>query len=507
MASTLTHSLLKKILKEHTVLCVYGVAEGGLYHQLKSWLKQEEHYLIFVEEDEEVFLQAKQLPLAKDPQVRLWFYKEGDQAIFSQIAWEFLFLKMAYVPLFEGRGVDFFKELEHFQNAATLLASDWRDRGEQVLRNLVHNMQFFQSAVCGDSLKDACRGIPAIICGAGPSLSTVAPHFADLKNHALLFAGGTAVNALNAQGILPHLSAYVDPHPPRDRFMAQQNFEIPCFYQNRFSSELLSAYHGQRIWMAGTGNYPIEEWLAASCGISIEEKDTGWTVATFCLHAALHLGCNPIFLAGMDFCCTPDAIYASGVRGEENREQLICLKDDEGNTWHSKRDWLMSGQWISETAAAHPDRTWINLSNGIPIQGIKKCDLSHAASAYLTRAFDIDAHLFSAIQQSKHLHIDQSKIGSITDELKNSFKHCLKYCDQLLTLWQKTFPQSPLATPEYALIEVDMDTEICSQHFLTPLWNMWRHPILRKLDHPLGQHLHRILFYKNALESIIQVLP
>lgn len=498
---------IKKIMQDHHVLCVYGAADCiTLYAECKSWLhREEDHYLIFIEEEEDVFLRAKQ-SLPQDAKIRLLYYQHGDEEIFAKIAWEFLFLKMAHVSFPESKGGEFFKGLNHFQNAVTLLASDWRDMGEKVLFNLVHNLPLLPSSRLGASLKGACKGIPAIVCGAGMSLDQIAPHLTHLKDHAILIAGGTAVNGLNAHGIIPHVCAYVDPNPPCDRFMAQKSYEAPCFYQSRFSSELLARIHGQRIWIAGSGNYPIEEWLSLACATEEMRCETGWTVANFSVFIALHLGCNPILLAGMDFCCSESAIYASGIAGEENREQLITIQDEMGKTRHTKRDWLMSSEWISTMAQVHADRIWINLSDGIPIQGMMRQDLSDVASAHLMQSTDIDAHLHSAMVQISSVSGDCEATRTRIDALKSSFEKCRSYCDTLLLAWQKTFPHSPMASSEYALIEVELDTEIAAQHFLAPLWDMWKYPILRKEVHPLGKHLHRILFYKNAIETAFKVI-
>src|SRR5690242_4253182 len=176
MAATLTIEL-KEILKECSVLCAYGAAEGPLYNACTAWLrKKEDHYLVFIEADEAAFLRAKEYPLARDPQVRLLFYSEGDQGIFSTIAWEFLFLKMAYLPSSDPKAAAFFQELASFEHGVTLLASDWKDMGERVCSNLLHNMEFLSSSLLGASLKGACSNMPAIICGAGASLDTLAPH-------------------------------------------------------------------------------------------------------------------------------------------------------------------------------------------------------------------------------------------------------------------------------------------------------------------------------------------
>jgi hypothetical protein len=508
MAPTLTSSIkdLKKILKTTDVLCVYGGAEGALYREIKSWLNDDEdRYVLFIDEDEHRFLQSKQLSLAQDPKVRIFYYAEGDEGIFSTIAWEFVFLKMSCLPSSDPRAALFFKQLEHFQHAATLLASDVRDMGEKVLSNLISNLPLLGGSIRGGLLKDACKNMPALICGAGPSLNTLIPILPVLKDCALILTAGTATAALNAQGIVPHLYAYLDPHPPRDRFLGQKTFETPLFYQSRFSSQLLSCAHGPRIWMSGTGNYPIEEWLEKECGIDVPRAESGWTVATFAVHIALHLGCNPIVLAGMDFCCHPDAIYASGLRGEENREQLISFEDEQGQLRHSKRDWLMSAAWIAEQVKAHPERHWINLSQGIQIKDVENKTIEQALAS-LDFSCDIEGHLFAALSQAKTVTVNAAQVQLCKDKLKSSFEQCTYLCDKLLSSWEMTFPHSPESSPEYALLDVDLETEAAAQYFLQPLWEMWKHSILRRESGSFGKVLHRLLFYKKAVETALKVL-
>lgn len=501
----MAHSL-KKILKTADVLCVYGGADGALYRDIKSWLNgDDDRYVIFVDDDEHRFLHSKQLALAKDPKVRLFYYAEGDEGIFPAIAWEFLFLKMSYVPSSAPRAAVFFKQLEHFHHAVTLLASDVRDMGERVLSNLAGNLPFLHGSLHGASLKDACKDMPILICGAGPSLNALIPALPAFKDRVLLLTAGTATAALNAQGIVPHLFAYLDPHPPRDRFLGQTTFETPLFYQSRFSSQLLSSVHGRRLWMSGTGNYPLEEWLEKECGIEAKRAESGWTVATFAVHIALHLGCNPILLAGMDFCCEPNAIYASGIRGEENKDQLISFEDEQGQLRHSKRDWLMSAEWIAEQVRAHPMRRWINLSQGIQIKNVENKTIDEGLAS-LDVSYDIEGHLFAALSQAESIAIEKEKMQLCKDTLKTSFIQCTQLCDKLLASWEKTFPHSPESSSEYALLEVDLDTEPAAQHFLHPLWEMWKHSILRRETQSFGKVLHRLLFYKKAVETALKVL-
>jgi hypothetical protein len=453
------------------VLCIYSAA--SLYESLCPWLSGEERTLVFIEEEEEMFLRAKQLPLAHDPKVRLFYHQKGSVELLRQIAWEFLYLKIGYFASSE-EGKAFFQELSTFQTAAFTLASDWSDRGEKVVYNLLRNAHY--SSLSGLSLKDACKGMPAIICGAGPSLNQAIPLLTELRDRAVIIAGGTAITALCASNVLPHFAASLDPDPPHARFLDQSCFETPFFYQSRFNAELLTTVHAQRIWMPGTGNYPLEQWLAGDPSAF----DSGWTVATFCLSIAVHLGCEPILLTGTDFCAEASAIYASGIQGEEHKIH--------GSTY-TKADWLMSAEWV---AACASKCTLINTCKGQP-------SFEEAAVRYLQKSWDIEGYLHSILTQAPRRITDASIRVRV---LQESFGKSLSLCDRLLDLWQKYFPGSPLEDPDYTLLEAQLEAEVSFPHFLRPLWDMWKAPILRKEAHPWARALHRHLFFKSTLENI-----
>ncbi len=478
-------------LEEIDALIAYGVGDGGLYRSLSSWLKKNENrFLIFIEEDEALFLKAKGWPLAKDPKVRLLFYKKGDVEIFQQIAWEFVFLRFGYSS---EQGEEFFAQLEHYHRGVDLLASDCEDMGVQVLSNALNNLAALPKSHLGQALEGKCAGIPAIVCGAGPSLNQAALMLAKLQDRAIMIAGGSAARALNAKGITPHVCAHIDPKPPYHRFLEQDCFEAPFFYQGRFCSDLLPLVQGPLMWMADGGSYPLEAWMAGECGVFAERFDAGWTAANFSIAIAAHLGCSPIILVGMDFSCGPDAIYASQIAGEENREELIEITKGE---LYSKRDWMMSAEWTSSFAKAHDQIEWINASaQGLDLPGIERRPLSedlfkiqHDISA-IVHSLTIDAPL------SEAKHVDQ-----VRKKLQKSFEKCLTLCDAMLKVWEKFYPHSPLEKGEYALLDTEMEQEICHRHFLLPLWNVWKRPILRASFHPLGQHIHRLLFFKKAIE-------
>lgn len=492
---------LKGKLEDFDVLCVFGVGNGALYRTLSPWLKKsDQRYLVFIEENEESFLNAKDTPLAEDPRVRLLYWKKGEEEIFQQIAWEFVFLRFGYAVLESSQAElaqHFFAQLEHYHRGVDLLASDCEDMGVKVLTNALANLQHFPRAKLGLALEGKCRGMTAIVCGAGPSLNQVVPVLATLKDKAVIIAGGSAVRALNVHGIQPHLCAYIDPEPPQSRFLAQDNFEIPFFYQGRVSHELLSKVHAPLIWMPDGGNYPLEGWLSAECGIFAEKFDGGWTVANFCAALTAHLGFSTVIFVGMDFSCGPEQIYAGNIPGEENQSALIEL---EKGKLYSKKDWLMSAEWMGSFTGCYPQTQWLNAtSQGIDIPGVMRKSLSECATL-LGQQWDISGITQTLVQAAPSLSVSSEKVAEVRKNVKKSFEKSAQLCDNMLKVWEKYYPHSPLEKGEYAVLDVEIEQEICYRYFLAPLWNVWKRPILRTSFHPLGQHLHRLLFFKKAIE-------
>jgi hypothetical protein len=493
--------LKAKKIEKIDVLFIFGVGDEILHRSLATWLKKEEgRFLIFIEEREEFFLNAKNFSLAKDPKVQIFYWQRGDEEIFQRIAWEFVFLRFGYalseLP-FRQAAQEFFIQLEHYHRGVDLLASDSEDIGLKVLTNAMKNLAALPGSRLGSTLEGKCTGIPAIVCGAGPSLDQVAPLLAGMKEKALIIAGGSSVRALSAHGINPHIFANIDPHPPYRRFLEQDCFEVPFFYQGRFCHSLLERVQGPLLWMPDSGSYPLETWLAAEVGVFAERFDGGWTVANFCTALAAHLGCNPIVFVGMDFSCGPNAIYASKIAGDENRDALIELVEDQ---LYSKRDWLMSAEWTASFAKKNDAIQWINASlGGIDLPGIQRREFSELIEA-MPGQIDMPGILHSLVAGASFSQVTSEKVGDVRKRVKESFEKCLEICEGMLRVWEKHYPNSPLEKGEYVILDVDLEQEICHRHFLLPLWNVWKRPILRSSFHPLGGHIHRLLFFKKAIE-------
>lgn len=478
-------------LSSEELICVYGIDDGALYRRLRSWLHREvSRFLIFLEEDETRFLEMKEAPWAKDPKVRLFFYQEGQEELFKEIAWEFLFLKFSFLEPSESneRGSVLFAKVEYYHRAIDLVASDYRDMGVQVLSNMVRNQRRWATAKMGQSLKGRCWGVPAIICGGGASLKEQMPLLNSLGDQALIFATGSASGMFSEQGVRPHGEVHFDPDPPRHRFLSRDVAEVLHIYQNRFSSKLLDLVHAPLCWMSEGENYPLEKWMKAQAGISAESFDGGWTAANFGVAMALLLGCRPIFLAGMEF---------SSPLQEEGMDRVLSYR--EGEVLYTKSDWIMSAEWLGTLAQGHPDIEWVNVTpRGLDIPGIRRESLEVAAT-HLGPPRDLAAMVHALVEGAEGISCSQG-VDAITKSLAQSYHRCQEACSRLLAAWEKHYPKSPMESGEYALALVDLEQEVVYQTTLEPMWQIWKRPILRMPDHPLSQHLHRVLFFKRVID-------
>lgn len=489
-----THSF-----SDTNVLCIYGVKDGKPYYEWKDWLdEKEERYLVFFEEEKESYSSLIATGILSDVKVRYFLLtKETEEEIFKQVGWEFVFLNFSYLNLKDKtRGEEIFAKMRHYQSGIRLLASDYSDFGSKVLGNLKVNVEKLSASKRGDLFWGKFTNVPAIICGAGPSLSNCLSEVKKLENRALLFAGGATLNVLSKNSIVPHFCANIDPDPPYERFLEQSLFEVPFFYQTRLSKKILQAVHAPLLWMSSSGGYPIENWVNEKAELDGDAFDGGWNVATFCLSIAAKMGCNPIILVGMDLCSSQGKLYAEGVEEQMYKEGLVKVLDKNGNTVYSKPDWVMAGEWISSFAAEHKDIKMINATDGgIPIKALVNKDLSSAVKEHLSNYFDLRGRIHSLMQEASSI----GKGGTQAfKDAEVSLKRCEEICKNLLDAFMQ---RNPIG----ARLELELEEEIAHQKILSPLWNIWKYVFLRHIkdnENGMSIDLNKWLFFQRALKEL-----
>lgn len=478
---------------EIKVLYIYGVGLGYYYEAALPWLKQnKDHTIIFLEEDPGILHRLLETDLGgnllRDPQVRLFFFQDlvEDKPLFNELSWAYVDLPFAVacLKLYEEVNSDGFSKLHHLISYAIVekrtFADEYLKYGVVFYRNFYVNLLELPSSYWGNGLFEQFENIPAIICGAGPSLNKNIDLLNGLKDKALIFAGSSSLSALIPKGIIPHFGAGVDPNRgqlPRIELAAP--YKIPFFYRSRLFNPALKAVTGPKLYLTGTGGYDVAEWFEQELGIEGKSLDEGHNIVNFCIEIAQALGCNPIILVGLDLAYTDQQHYADGIienlqltaedlkMNEDFANQPIIRNDINGKPVQTLWKWLTESEWISKYAKDNPEVTLINATEGgIGFEGVPNQTLKEVSEKWIANP-DLADQVGREINQHILSKITVERVQELMRKMQASLDRSIELIDKLMTetdlLVEKIKADLPypekLDTPQISLLETDIQDE------------------------------------------------
>ncbi|MBS0626895.1 MAG: DUF115 domain-containing protein [Verrucomicrobia bacterium] len=353
-----------------------------------------------------------------------------------------------------------------------LSASDYQDFGVKVFQNLYETKKRSFDGQSFYLMKNIFQNVPAVICGAGPSLEEKMSYLKQVENRGIIFAGGAALGLLGEGSVPIHIAAGIDPDPCYEKVLMQNAFEAPFFYQSRFSSSILQTVQGSLFQVPSNPGYPLESWLREG-----ECFDGGWTVSTFCAAMAIYFGCNPIIFVGVDL--------SDGI--EEGKE---CLK--------TQKDWILAGKWLEDLIAKNQDRSFYTTSEkGLFIEGLKKVSFSELFKENFLKQLDTNGlvHLLKSFWSPFDIYDDKMV------QIEKSLEKSLGYIDTLLHLFEKFYPKDPTEKGEFALNLLELQEEIAYQKILDPVWNIWQYPLYRQFKDSYARQVNQMIFFKKVLQE------
>jgi hypothetical protein len=138
--------------------------------------------------------------------------------------------------------------LEKIFQGVVMVAIEFQDFGVSTFHNVFQNILQTEKIRMVSDLFGQFKKMPAIICGAGPSLSRDIDQLKKWNSHALVFAGGATLESLSKHGVDIHFAATIDPNSQRSRFLQFTDFTTPFFVQFRMSKSIYRDIHGEKIW-------------------------------------------------------------------------------------------------------------------------------------------------------------------------------------------------------------------------------------------------------------------
>ncbi len=439
-------------LRHIKVLFVFGVGLGYAYEAALQWLRSNpDHYLVFLENDLEVIHCLLQTPrgttMLYDDQVWLSYLGESSKPALHLAAILFsprshTFSTLHYYQMTQSSTAQSIQEqLDVLMNGRKQTLAEYIS-SKTFYKNFFSNFALMPQAYLGNQLFGQFKDVPAIICGAGPSLAHSLPLLQTLKNRALIFAGGTAMNAVNTTGLLPHFGVGVDPNPAQfTRLIMNDAFETPYFYRNRMLNAALDLVQGDHLYISG-GAVKLVEWFENKLGIREEEIEGGHNVINFSLAIAYAMGCNPIIFVGVDLAYTDGLSYCPGLlnhplhekrryfQTKSIKDEVIIRCDVHGNPISTQIKWVTESLWFTTFAAHHPEVILINASNGgIGFEGIPHLPLDQVANSWLTREFDFNTIIHDKIQHATMPEqVTHEHITNLLQEFLQSLQRCYDAC-------------------------------------------------------------------------------
>jgi len=187
--------------------------------------------------------------------------------------------------------------------------------GKRWVKNIVANQHVLTDIPGIEPFADAFPAFPALVLAAGPSLDEIVPFLPELHKRCLIITVDTALRAVLRTGIEPDFVVVVDPqywnarhldfcHAPRACLVTEIGV-YPTVLRHPFQHRLLCS-----------SLYPLGYYLEKN----LDPKGrlgAGGSVATTALDFALHLGSQPIYIAGLDLSYPDYKTHFTGALFEE----------------------------------------------------------------------------------------------------------------------------------------------------------------------------------------------
>lgn len=485
-------------LSETKALFVFGIGSGAFYLCAKEWLEKERSHLIFIEDDLRAlhhFLGKKEATdLLQNPRVRITSFlfnpKEPDllNTFCEKLAWYYNFLTPTITALPShlkarpGRFHLLRDTLAHQFHYTKLYILHHGDLGGESLSCAYRNFLSAPNTPLGTDLFGKCAKIPALICGAGPSLEKQLPLLRSLQDKALIIATGSAISILDDAGIPFHLGLVVDFRLSLSRLSSLRPGYGKIFYQMRANPPLLSFLSPELLLLPENSIYPIETWLAEKLQLSSPYDLSGYTVGDISGKIASYLGCDPILFVGVDLAFTEKAYYAKSASFTDtlSKNELPCT-DIYGHPALTKPDWLLSSEKISELPYTFPDRTYLNATEGgIGFAPIPNLPLEEAIRTHLTQSWDLSSLLASLATCCSSVPFTKEQVEKLLFQTNESLARCEILLEgmllELLTILEEgkkeTNPALPLSE-KFKVLEQRLKKEETYGPFLKFYWEIF----------------------------------
>lgn len=480
------------------IIIVLGSCTNEMYATIYPWLeKNSSHCAIFLEDNLSYWMAFLHCCITaevlRNPQIITLFNHSGNYQELIPIGWRIVSKQFIIaVPPNSPNEENKKKQILEILESMRLIFAELRDFEIPSMRNLYYN--YLSDCEQGNyiDMKNSFRGVPAIICGTGNSLSKSYKSIRDNFSKSLIIAGGRCMNLLQSMFIPMHMGVALCPYVDWKDFTSVEASIVPLLYTGRLNFESQIWHHGMsRLILKGLP-YPIEDWLYNRNGSGFPDVDIGWDVICFATQLAYHFGCNPIVFVGVDH----SKGYAPEQKGNDNDTHCLNI---EGKYVVSQKDWIISSSWLNQFVKKNPDRRYIHVNDeGLLIPNMETISYSQINSILTNhiRRYDIENRLYAILQRTKRQDFVYNESIAKLDQLYESMQRLSVYCKNYLDAFAKQDDRKRL------LAQIEIESEKSFSLLFEPLWEVYKTIILPiEISYSIEEiTLHQTLFIQKALE-------
>ncbi len=346
----------------------------------------------------------------------------------------------------------------------------------KILENYLGNGKNATASFSMEALRGKGKGVPAIICGAGPSLDAAIPALKKVQDQAFIFAAGSAITALSVANVEPHFLVAIDPNTHEFlRLQEMQAFEVPLIHFFRLCKQVAGLHNGPR------GIVPTQglSWMTLfeAC---IQEKTQeivhqmdpeSSSVTTFATALAVHLGCSPIIFCGVDLANSQESTYSQYVslRHDESSldsEEIIVRKKGVLGTVSTPIKWWTEAKALGRYIKRFPSHTFYNASLGIEIKNSSPLSLEKIFTEGKFPSIDILGFTHALTSLEKVKFDEKAFVGQVAD-LQKSAERVVGILEKIVKMLEMPIPFEQKEI-EILLLELDLAEEPFYTLFLEP---------------------------------------
>jgi hypothetical protein len=494
------------VIQAGKAIFVYGL---GLGYHLFELLREFPDASIYVyEPDEQVLLSAMRVMdfsefLSKD-KIKCFIVGENKKA-FKLLANYIYYSKEeiltvdlpVYTRLFCEKKNDILELVNEALQDVVITDNTMVRASRSWTRNSFYNLSMHLSTPSLVGMKGALERYSVVILGAGPSLETDIEYIRELKNHAVIIAAGTTVQALQLHGIKPHLIISMDGYEVN--YLAFKDIDtdsIPFLYFPQIEHRILENRSAEFMHAF----FEFDALTQYIMGLTSEDPVfvPNHSVTGSAIQASIYMGCKEIIFAGQDLSFPGDKYYSDGAKHVEKGdlthqvdEALELIENVQGTMNRTNTKMKVVIKDLEDLIIKYPDVRFINTTrHGAKIEHTQFEPIENTIERLASSR--ISSHLVNDLMHKRHLKYDKTRVGDVISRLHalpvqlNSIQEHLITIQSHLNLLGKYKHNSQKCLKEMGKIE-DLWGEVVHTKAFTSVYARGMSKELIEFDHTRPQ--------------------